>query len=82
MVKLFASQGLYVCWMVLSTVLLLGARAYDPYVFGFAASSAAFVSAVLVAAGLWHGLRSFAWALAAALPTTAAFAELSTYRWN
>jgi hypothetical protein len=78
----FASPTLYICWMALSTGALLGARAYDPYVFGFAAFSAAFVSALLIVLGLWNGLRSFAWSLVAALPTTAAFAELSTYRWN
>ena len=82
MATLFAGPGLYICWMALSTAVLLGARAYDPYVFGFASFSAAFVSVVLIGLGLWHGLRSFAWALVAALPTTAAFAELATYRWN
>jgi hypothetical protein len=80
--KTAASPGLYICWMVLSIAILVGARAYDPYVFGFAAFSAAFVSAVLVGLGLWSGLRPFAWALVAALPTTAALTELSTYRWN
>jgi hypothetical protein len=79
---LFAQPGLYVCWLIVSTAALAVARAYDPYVFGFAAFSAAFVSAALIGLGWWHGLRAFAWALVAALPTTAAFVELSSYRWS
>ena len=80
--SLFAGPGLYICWMILSTVVLFAARAYDPYVFGFAAFTAAFVSVVLIGLGLLNGLRLFAWALVAALPTTASFAELATYSWS
>ena len=77
----FAGRAPYAAWLVLSAILLAIARATDPYVLGFSAFGAAGISGVMVVVAACFGLRSFLWALAASLPTVAAFAILSTYKW-
>jgi hypothetical protein len=76
-----ASPLPYALWLIASAILLAGARAADPYIFGFAAFAAAGVSAVLVVVAACVGLRPFLWSLAAGIPTVLSFALLSTYKW-
>jgi len=77
----FAKPLPYVVWLVLSSVILVAAWAIDPYVFGFSAFGTAAISGTMAVIGLCFGARTLLWSLAAAIPTTLAFALLSTYNW-
>lgn len=77
----FSGSAPYLTWLLVSIAALVGAWATEPYVFGFTAFGAAFVSLVLVVVSLFMSLRSFLLATLACIPTVAAFALLSTYSW-
>ena len=77
----FAKPLPYIVWLALSAIILVAAWAIDPYVFGFSAFGAAAISAVLATLGLCFGIRTFLWAVIAAIPTGVSFALLSTYSW-
>ena len=71
----------YLGWLVVSALGLWVARAIDPYVFGAAAFLAAGVSVLLAIVAAFFGVRPFALAVLAGLPTLASFWMLSTYSW-
>ena len=71
----------YLAWTLISLVLLLLTRPIDPYVFGFTAIGAAWISGALLLAALLFGWRQLGWAVLAAGPTALAFALLGTYKW-
>jgi hypothetical protein len=79
--KFFARAAPYLAWLVGSLALLLAARAYHPHIYALAAFAGAGISAVLGGIALFHGVRAFALAALAAVPTVVAFAELATYNW-
>ena len=79
---LLSGNALYLGWLVASALGLWIARATDPYVLGAGAFLAAGISAVLAFAALFFGLRPFALAVLASLPTVASFWLLSTYSWT
>ncbi len=71
----------YLLWLVSSSVLLAVACAYDPYVFGFAALAACWISGFLVLASLLLCVRRLVLALAASVPAVVSLAVLSNYNW-
>jgi hypothetical protein len=77
----FARPTPYLAWLVLSALWLAVAQSIDPYVFGFSAFGAAFVSGALTLVALFMGWRAIFCALMAWLPTVLAFALLGTYKW-
>ena len=77
----FARRTPYLVWLALSSLVLLVCERYDPYAFAAAAFLGAGVSALLFLASLFAGPRSVVLAVAAALPTVAAFWLLSTFKW-
>jgi hypothetical protein len=79
---LLAGNALYLGWLIVSVAGLLAARATDPYVLAAAAFAAAPVSVLLVVVAAFFGLRPFALAVLAGLPTLASFWLLSTYSWS
>ncbi|MDG5976777.1 hypothetical protein H010_16024 [Hydrogenophaga taeniospiralis CCUG 15921] len=78
---LFSHRQLYLAWAVVSAVGLTVARYIDPYVFGFSAFGAAFVSGFLILGAVVLSWRLWPWAVLSAIPTVLAFMLLSTYRW-
>jgi hypothetical protein len=71
----------YLLWLASSSALLAVACAYDPYVFGFAALAACWISGLLVAASLLLSMRRLVLALVASIPSVVSLALLSTYNW-
>jgi hypothetical protein len=71
----------YLGWGLLSLLLLVATRPVDPYVFGFTAIGAAWISGALLLAALLFGRRQLGWALLSAAPCALAFALLGTYKW-
>jgi hypothetical protein len=78
----FARSTPYLVWLVVSSVILGLSCFIDPHIFGFTAFATAGISALLVAVAACCGWRAFLTAALACLPTVAAFALLSTYRWG
>jgi hypothetical protein len=78
----FAKRTPYLVWLVVSSVILVVCCFIDPHIFGFAAYATAGISALLAAVSAYCGWRTFLLAALACLPTVAAFALLSTYRWG
>lgn len=72
---------LALAWLVLSTLLLVGAGLVDPWVLGAAAYGSALLSGVLLVWLLVRDRRALPLGLAAALPTLAAFVYLSGVNW-
>ena len=62
-------------------MILTGAWAADPYIFGFTAFGAAAVSGGFVLVSLFLRKNQFPWALLAGIPTALSFWLLSTYKW-
>lgn len=78
---ILSSRTFYLAWALISALGLAIASYIDPYVFGFTAFAAAFVSGFLVLVSVVMGWRSLMWAIVCAIPTALAFMLLSTYNW-
>jgi hypothetical protein len=78
---LFSNRLLYLAWALVSATELTVARYIDPYVFGFSAFGAAFLSGVLILGAVVLSRRHWHWAALSAIPTVLAFMLLSSYKW-
>jgi hypothetical protein len=78
---LFSNRRFYLAWSLVSAAGLPVARYVDPYVFGFAAFGAAFLSGFLILGAVVLNGRLWPWAVLSAIPTVWAFMLLSTYKW-
>jgi hypothetical protein len=79
--KLFARRRLYLVWALASAALLVTTCYIDPYVFGFTAMGAAWLTGAVVVTALIAAPRRLGWAILSSIPTLCAFARLSTYDW-
>lgn len=78
---LFTYRRVYLAWALVSAGALVAACYTDPYVFGFTAMGAAWLTGGMLLAALIAAPRRLVWALLSAVPTLWAFALLSTYDW-
>lgn len=78
---LFSNRRFYLAWALVSGAGLSVARYVDPYVFGFSAFGAAFLSGFLILGAVVLSWRLWPWAVLSAIPTVWAFMLLSTYKW-
>ncbi|MCB4363671.1 hypothetical protein KIH07_07990 [Hydrogenophaga taeniospiralis] len=78
---LFSNRRFYLAWALVSAAGLTVARYVDPYVFGFSAFGAAFLSGFLILGAVVLSWRLWPWAVLSAIPTVLAFMLLSTYKW-
>lgn len=78
---LFSHRRLYLAWALVSAAVLTVAQYIDPYVFGFSAFGAAFLSGFFILGAVVLSWRLWPWAVLSAIPTVLAFMLLSTYRW-
>lgn len=79
--RLFPGCLPYLSWALVSAVWLAVAQHIDPYLFGFSAFGAAFMSGLVVFGALILDWRHLHWAVLSAVPTVLAFMLLSTYKW-
>lgn len=79
--SIFANFTLYVAWALISSALLAITCTVDPFVFGFTALGAAWLSGAFVLGALIWARRQLLWAIASAIPTVLSFMLLSTYKW-
>lgn len=78
---LFSNRRSYLAWALVSAAGLTVAQYVDPYVFGFSAFGAAFVSGFFILGAVVLSWRLWPWAVLSAAPTVLAFMLLSTYNW-
>lgn len=81
MKPIFSNRLTYIAWALISSLLLLIGYFVDPYVFGFLALGAGWVSGVIILSSLLFAWKMVLWALIGALPTIASILFASTFNW-